>query len=313
MRSLLAATALFGLMTAPLAAQTSPETGAAMPDPEQVVARVNGNEITWSDLEAARDSLPPEYQQVPIEQLYEPLLERVIDAELLLVEARERDYANDPAVQERLARAEEGVLREALVRDQLEQATSDEALRAAYEQRSQSPEFERQEVKARHILLEDQETANAVIEELEGGGDFASLAQERSTGPSASDGGDLGWFARDAMVAPFAEAAFALEPGSYTSEPVETQFGWHVIMVEETRTAAPSFEEVAPELRQTAEQAALQNIITTAREGAEVERFAMDGSPIEDNFGLEDPAATEEPAAMEEEPASGADVEVPQE
>src|SRR5690606_13747347 len=133
--------------------------------------------------------------------------------------------------------------------DKIDAALSDEEMQKAYQQHlAESPAGE--EVKARHILLDSEEDAKAVIEELNKGGDFQQLARDRSTGPSAPQGGDLGWFSKDQMVEPFSDAAFQMRPGDYSKAPVKTQFGWHVILVEDRREKpAPSFEEVEAELR----------------------------------------------------------------
>ena len=135
-----------------------------------------------------------------------------------------------------------------------------------------------EEVRARHILLETSEDAVAVIGELDAGGDFVALAKERSTGPSAPQGGDLGYFSAEQMVGPFAEAAFALEPGSHSAEPVETRFGFHVIMVEDRRTKpVPSFEEMEPQIREELSGQAVQDVLLGLREGAEIETEDLDG------------------------------------
>jgi peptidyl-prolyl cis-trans isomerase C len=145
-----------------------------------------------------------------------------------------------------------------------------------------------------------------VIEELQGGADFATLAQERSTGPSAPSGGDLGYFQRGQMVPEFAEAAFALEPGEVTPEPVQTQFGWHVIMVLDRRTAEPSFADSEPQLRQELARDIVTTLVTGLHEGAEIERFNLDGTPMEEPPAeappAEAPPAPEPPA--EEPPAA---------
>jgi peptidyl-prolyl cis-trans isomerase C len=132
----------------------------------------------------------------------------------------------------------------------------------------------KQEIKARHILLENEEDAKAVIEALDGGADFAELAKERSTGPSGANGGDLGFFTADMMVADFSDAAFALEPGSYSAEPVQTQFGWHVILVEETREGAqPPLDEVREQLVAELQTQAVQEMLTELRAAAGVENL----------------------------------------
>lgn len=269
-----------------------------------VVATVDGEEVRLGEVQAAAQNLPEQYREMPLAMLYEPLLDRVIDYRLLASEAEEQNLDQDSEVQEALERARAQVLRDALVQQRVEEGVSEERLRAAYEERKEAEDFAKEEVHARHILLPSQEEAEDVIAQLEEGADFAELAKEHSTGPSADAGGDLGYFSRDQMVPEFADAAFDLEAGEITEEPVNTQFGWHVIEVLDKRTTEPTFEETAPQLRQELAREVVSDLVTSLREEAEIERFAMDGSPLPE--GEEAPAEGEEAPAMEgaEEPES---------
>ncbi|MDX1541774.1 MAG: peptidylprolyl isomerase [Geminicoccaceae bacterium] len=257
------------------AAQDQP---AAAEDP--VVATVGDQEIHRSELEAAAADLPEQYRQMPLEMIYGPLLDRVIDARLLAMQAEESGLGDEPEVQPALERARARVLSDALVRREVSEGVTEEKVQALYEERKTDPAFARDEVHARHILVESQEEAEAIIEELEGGADFAALAEEKSTGPSGPNGGDLGYFTREQMVPEFAEAAFALEPEEITEEPVQTQFGWHVIKVLDKRTSEPSFEETAPALRQELARQVVADLLGGLREETEIQRYAMDGSPL---------------------------------
>lgn len=270
-RLLLAATALAAVsLAAPAGAQ--PE------DP--VVAVVNGTQIKRSDLEAAHRQLPEQYRQMPLEMLYEPLLDRVIDSQLLLAEAEKQKLAEQPNVQEEIARARDSVLRDSLVQQAIDEGSTKERLDAAYNALRTQPGFAFEEVHARHILLGSEEEARAVIEQLQNGADFAALAKEKSTDPSAkSNGGDLGFFRREAMVPEFAEAAFTIEPGTIGKDPVKSQFGWHVIKVEERRQTVPTFEEKEPELREQVAREIVNQLVADVRSGAKIERFNPDGSP----------------------------------
>lgn len=256
-------------------------TGGAYAQAEDpVVATVDGTEIRRSEVEAAARSLPEQYRQMPLEMLYGVLLDRVIDFRLLANQAEELDLEDDEDVQVALARARADVLRDALIQQRIEEGSTDAALQARYEQLKENPDFAREEVHARHILLETEEEARAVIEQLEGGADFATVAQEKSIGPSAATGGDLGYFTRDQMVPEFAEAAFAMESGETSSAPVQTQFGWHVIAVVDKRTAEPSFEESEPQLRQDLAREIVNELVAGLRESAAIERFNLDGTPM---------------------------------
>ena len=217
---------------------------------------------------------------MPFDLLFVQLLERVVDRKLLARAARADGLEKDEEVRRRMAFSAEGVLQDVYLGRKLDGQLTEARLRAAYD-RMVAERGEEVEVRARHILLESREDATEVIADLRSGGDFEALAKERSTGPSAENGGDLGYFTRDRMVAEFSDAAFALKPGAYTSEPVQTQFGWHVIRVEDRREAAPpSYEESVDELRRQEAGVAIGEIITSLRDSADVRLFSPDGSEI---------------------------------
>jgi len=182
----------------------------------------------------------------------------VADLYLLAEEAEAAGLDKDPEVAAQIKLQRMSTLASALAGNYLEENPPTEVeLRAEYN--AQVAGYQPQQYKARHILVETEDEASAVIAELDGGADFAELAKEKSTGPSGPNGGDLGWFPPDSMVKPFSDAVVALEDGNYTSEPVQTQFGWHVILREDSReTEAPSFEEVKDRLAPVVEQKKLQ-------------------------------------------------------
>jgi peptidyl-prolyl cis-trans isomerase C len=274
------------------------------PGDDPVVATVDGTPVHRAEVEAAARGLPEQMRQMPIEMLYGVLLDRVIDFRLLANEAERQNVDEDPAAEAALAQARAAVLREFLVQQTIEQGLTEDKLRALYEERKAAEGFAQEEVHARHILLQTQDEAKAVIEELEGGADFAAVAQEHSVGPSAPSGGDLGFISRDQVVPEFADAAFALDAGE-TSPPVQTQFGWHVIDVLERRNVEPSYDETAPQLRQELAREIVTALVEDLRSGAEIERFNMDGSPIE-----EEPEAGSAPEAepeTEPQPEQGSD------
>jgi peptidyl-prolyl cis-trans isomerase C len=270
-RLVLATTALAALtLVVPARADTA--------DP--VVAVVNDAEIHKSDLDAAYQSLPEQYRQMPLEAIYDPLLERVIDSRLLLAEAEKRDIAKDPEVQAEIAQARDNVVRDNLVEQAIDKGATPERVRAAYDAMKSQPGFAFEEVHARHILVADEAEAKEIIKQLQGGADFAALAKEKSTDPSAqNNAGDLGYFRREMMVPEFAEVAFTLEPGAISKEPVKTQFGWHVIKVEDRRQTVPTFEEKEPELKEQISREIVNALLTDVRSGAKVERFNLDGTP----------------------------------
>ena len=275
--------ALSLVICGPAVAQTpapAPAVDASAADLSTVVARVGDEEVTLGELMAMRSQLPAQYQQVPLEAIYEPMLNRAIDQILITRAARASGIAEQDEVKARIEEAADQVIAEAYLTQTITSEITEDALRKRYEETIASQTGE-EEAKARHILLDSEEDAQAVIEELDGGADFAKLAQEKSTGPSAAQGGDLGWFQAGQMVPEFSEAAFALEPGSYTKEPVQSQFGWHVILLEEKRTAdAPSFEQVHDQLTAEMTRELIQTRLETLRSDAKVERFGPTGQPL---------------------------------
>jgi peptidyl-prolyl cis-trans isomerase C len=254
----------------------------ALAQDDPVVARVDDFEITRSDVEREVSSLPERYHQMPFETIFDALRDRAISTALLSNEAETRDLREDPAVQDAIADAERLILRNRLIETTVASALTDEALREAYEARKAEPGFDREEVKARHILVEERGTAEELLTELRSGADFAALAAEHSTGPSGEQGGDLGWFTKDQMVGPFADAAFAMEPGEISAEPIETRFGWHVIQVDDRRSSTPSFEEVRPQLEQELGREAVTVLLEDLREDASIERFDLEGRPLDE-------------------------------
>ena len=177
------------------------------------------------------------------------------------------------------------------------EAASDEAAQKFFEDylAGRTPA---EEIHARHILVETEEEAKEVVAALEGGADFAELAKENSTGPSGPQGGDLGWFTAEQMVPEFSKVAYETPVGEF-SQPVKTQFGWHVIEVEEKREQpAPSFEEVEGEIREALAREAQRNVILEVREGADIKRIEPEKSEEAPAAEAEEPAA-EEPAAEE--------------
>lgn len=248
----------------------------AVAQDDPVVATVDGAEIRRSEVISAQESLPREYQAVPVDQIYPALLNSLIDSKLVAKDARAQGLQNEPAFKEELARVVDQLLERFAVRKLIEDELTEEKMRAFYEENLKAASAE---VHARHILLEDRDAAVAVIKELDGGADFAELAKTKSTGPSASRGGDLGYFGAGQMVPAFEAAAFALDVGSYSKEPVQTQFGFHVIKVEEKRDAAPpAYEDSVDQIRAEMAQNVGTAYVEKLREAAKIERFNLDGS-----------------------------------
>jgi len=278
--SLLRATALGVLLVGVSACQQGNGTAAEAPEPEKVVARVNGEAIGQATVDSQMKTLSARGQSVSPSRA----LEEVITIKLLAQKAEEKGLADSPEVRIELERQRASLLAQQLVRDELNAyEPSEEELRAAYEEQFAGGGGTT-EYHARHILVEeDKARAEAIIEELDNGADFAELAKERSEGPSASNGGDLGWFQPSDMVQPFGDAVVALEPGEYTRTPVKTQFGWHVAKLEETREAEPpKFDEVRSQLSSQLVSRHLQQFVSDLRASGDVEIVDQEYAPGSD-------------------------------
>jgi peptidyl-prolyl cis-trans isomerase C len=268
-----------GLVAAALAMPTLAFSQAAPPDPGQVLARVNGNPITFADLSDAAQGLPEEFRGMPPQLVFPILLDQLISQRVVADAARAQGLDKDAGHRRRMARLEEETLSQAFVQQRLDGVLTESALRAKYQAEiaSQPASFK---VCARHVLVREEAAARAVIAELEQGGDFAAIASARSTDGSRAQGGDLGCFAREEMVAPFAEAAFTTEPGAFTKQPVQTQFGWHVIRVERREEQPrPTFEQATPQLRRAMAETAVNGIVEGLRNAATIERLDQPAAP----------------------------------
>ncbi|MEM9763761.1 MAG: peptidylprolyl isomerase [Pseudomonadota bacterium] len=251
------------------AAETATEDAAPEASAMDVVATVGDKSIRLGDVITLRRGLPQQYQQLPDEILGRGLIDQLVDQTLLADKAMEQGINDRASVQFQLENQMRAVLAEAYMRAAVEERVNEEAIRAEYDARYADVEPET-EVRAAHILVETEEQAAALKAELDGGADFAALAAEHGTDGTAQRGGDLGYFVKNDMVQPFAEAAFALEPGT-VSDPVQTQFGWHLIsLVDKRPRAAPAFEAVASEIAQELVQEAQRAVVAELREGAEV-------------------------------------------
>ena len=247
---------------------------------DRVVAIVNGDRIYRSDVEDARRRLPDRLRRFPAETVFSLLVNSLIDTKLASAVARAQGLHEDEGIRRRLLRIEDQILEREFLTRAIESRITEAAMKERYE-RLVRESGNSEEVHARHILVETEVQAEEIIVELEGGADFAEMAKSRSIGPSAPKGGDLGFFSRDKMVPEFAEAAFAMGLNESSKVPVRTQFGWHVIRVEERRRARPPmFVEVEAKLRDELSREARAAMIKELRDGAELRRFAPDGTEL---------------------------------
>jgi len=274
---------IFGLALAagplPVGAQDAPATEAPAAEapapaatPDTVVATVGGETITEADLAFAAEDLQQELAQMPPQERRPFLVTVLIDMKVMANAARDQQMDQSEIFRRRLEYLEERALRRAYFAEQIATEVTPAAVQAAYD--AMVAEFEPQEeVHARHILVATEEEADAVKAELEGGADFAELARERSVDPSAQqNGGDLGFFSRGMMVGPFEDAAFALTEPGQISEPVQSDFGWHVIQLQaERESAPPPFEQVAQQLQQRVMFETFEERLAALKEGLEID------------------------------------------
>lgn len=230
-------------------------TSALAQTADTVVATVNGDDITFGEIAEFQKTIPSA-AELDTKDILPQILNFYIDQQLVIAAAEGRGLENDPQVKAQLERLKNEMVRQAYLRDEIRDRVTSEDIEAAYNKQMETA-VQEPEIRARHILVETQDEAEALLRDLSDGVEFADLARDKSTGPSGPQGGDLGWFTSGVMVPEFSEAAFALEPGEVTPSPVKTDFGWHVIKVEESRLKPlPTLEEMLPQIRdQLTEQA----------------------------------------------------------
>jgi peptidyl-prolyl cis-trans isomerase C len=273
--------ALFAMLLAlPLTAHAAGTDKPAAAKPagsaDPVVIKVNGTEVHRSEIVDLQKSLGQQAAGMPIEEFYQRIADRLIVNTLLTDAAKAAKLDNDPEVKAKLAKALETIETQVYVNRVETKATGDDAVKALYEKTIKNDPA-KQEVRARHILVKTEDEAKAVVAELDKGADFAKLADEKSI-EQGKNGGELGWFDKSKMVPEFSEAAFKLKKGEYSKTPVKSQFGWHVILVEDIRT--PSLEDSADELRKELGSKAVEEKIGELKGKAKIERFALDGSAL---------------------------------
>lgn len=273
----------FAAVAATAQAQTTETTATEAAAPAEaevtgqtVVATVNGAEITIGDIVALRTELPPQYQSIPDRQLYEGLINQMVNQILLSQAAVRAGLEDRPSVKRGLELQRMSYLAELYARERIDAAITKDAVETEYARRY-AEEEPKLEYNASHILVPEEETAKEIAELARGDADFAELAKERSTGPSGPNGGNLGWFGDGQMVPAFEAGVKALEVGG-VSDPVQTQFGWHVIKLLETREKAPpALTEVYQELAGDMARQITDAMVQALREDGSVE--FIEGQP----------------------------------
>jgi peptidyl-prolyl cis-trans isomerase C len=275
---------MFAVLTTSVAAQeTAPATQPAeqpaaqatppaAPDPNKVIATIDGKPVSEAELALALQSVDQQYSQLPPEQRRAAAFMAIMEIRLLADKAVAEGLDKDPDFQRRMAFLQQRALHSEVIDKDVGAKITDADVRARYDkQMADTPPVN--EVKARHILVKTKEEAEAIVKQLDGGGDFQKLANEHTTDPSGkTTGGDLGYFAPGQMVPEFEKAAFTLNVGQYTKEPVQSQFGWHIIMVEDKRAQQPpAYDTVRDEVRNLVFREKYFAMVTDLRKAAKVD------------------------------------------
>lgn len=259
-----------------------PPAQAAQPLKDPIVATINGQPVRLSELEIAQQSLPAQYRSMPLQAVFPALLERIIDSKLVVQEGKKSKTNEDAAFKKRMAFVEEQVLQDFWIQREIAKMVTAEKIQQRYQERLKAMPSE-EEVHARHILVSTEDEAKALIAELKKGAAFDKLAKEKSTDKaSGAEGGDLGWFKKSDMVKEFADAAFNLKKGELSETPIKTQFGYHIIQLDDRRTAPPpALEELSDQIREELAREAVTAQLDKLRAGAKIEKFNIDGSKAE--------------------------------
>lgn len=262
-----------------------------------VVARVNDKEIRLSDLEEAKKALPPQILQQDKGQgkVFEFLRRNFVMAQLLVQAAKKADLEKDPTVKKQLDRMKDNILAQAYLAKIVGPAVTEGSLKAAYDEYVKNHPKDVKETKARHILVKDEKFAKSLLKKIKDGADFHKVAREHSIDKqSGKEGGDLGYFTEETMVPAFAEAAKKLKPGEMSQAPVKTDFGWHLIKVDDRRKLRPkSLDEMRQELGAKLQNEAAEKAVKKLEDAAKIELFDQKGAPVKKEKDLKKAKAEE--------------------
>jgi peptidyl-prolyl cis-trans isomerase C len=266
---LIAAAGLLAACTKPAGDAAKPSAGAAAKP--ATVATVNGQAISAETFNVFLQAVTGKPASEAAAEQKSQMLDQLINMTLAAQAAEKEGLQNGAEVKARIGLLTSQILAEAATEKYIKaHPVSDTELKAEYDaQVAHMP----MEYKARHILVDSKEKAEAIIKELGAGGDFAKIAARDSKDPSGKNGGDLGWFNPQSMVKPFADAVAALKKGETTQQPVQTQYGWHVIQLEDTRApTVPAFDEVKPQVQQLSQRKKLQGYLDELRKTAKIQK-----------------------------------------
>ncbi|MET3901143.1 peptidyl-prolyl cis-trans isomerase C [Devosia sp. UYZn731] len=272
-------------------APAAPAAAPVAPKPEDVVATVGDDTITEADLSFASEDLAQELSQMPPAEQRAFLVRVLIDMKVMSKAAKDAGMDSTPLFQQRLDYLKERALRRVYFSDAIANTVTEDAVRAKYAEYVAA--FKpAQEIHASHILVKTKEEADAIEAELKAGGDFAAIAKEKSIDPGAANGGDLGFFSKGMMVGPFEDAAFALTDVGQISAPVESQFGWHIIKLEEKReSSAAPIEQIGGQLQQQLLMSTFDGVVAKLMDGVKID--IPDAALAAAVAAQTDPAATE--------------------
>lgn len=267
---------------------------------DPVVAIVDGQKFTYAQVMEGKGALPKQYQSLPEDKIFPVLLNQTVDTYLIDMAAQASGVSEKPDVKKAIDKAKETIISQAYLLDKVSPIITDAAVQEKYNEIVKSFPEEK-EVHLRHILVDSEATAKGVIKALKSGTDFKKLAQAKSKDGTAKEGGDLGYFRKSELPAELADAAFALKPGAFSQDPIKTDFGWHVLKVEEFRDAKPpKLDEIKDELKSLMTQEAIVSIVKDLRSKAKVELFDKDGKRLpaepEKKPEAKTPAAEAKPA-----------------
>lgn len=270
---LLAAAVALGTTACTKPAEDAAKPGSAAATPAaKTVVTVNGTKINSQTLDTFLQAVTGKPAAEATPEQREAMLDQLVNMTLAAQAAEKDGLAKDPEVAARIELLRTQILAEAASEKYAKaHPVSDDEIKAEYDaQVAMMPK----EYKARHILVETEDAANAVIKDLDAGGDFAKIAKSQSKdSASAANGGDLGWFSGQAMVKPFSDALAKLEKGATTKAPVQTQYGWHVIQLEDTRASeAPAFDDVKDQVKMLAQRKKLQTYLDELRKTAKIQK-----------------------------------------
>jgi len=276
-KALLGTVALLAALALPAIAADAPQTA----DP--VIARVDGEEIHRSELLRQLQMAGPQIQQIPPEIIYSQFLQKMVATKIVSKKGYAAGMQKDADVQERIKNLEAQIVAEAYINKLVEPKITEAKIKERYDQLA-SKYKPQDEVRARHILVKTEKEAKDIIKELKDGADFAKVAEEKSKDPgSAKQGGDLNYFAHDAMVKAFADTAFGMKVGEISDKPVKTEFGYHIIKVEDKRKSSPPpLSEVKGQIASQLGQEMTNEEVEALEAKAKIEKFNIDGSPIQE-------------------------------